>query len=324
MIETARDPWFKWWPQSWRADPGLRMCSFAARGLWIDMLGLMHEAVPVGYLLVRGAAPTPAELASIVGGSEREITKLLSELEDREVFSRRPDGAIFSRKMVRDAKRREVNRNNGGKGGNPELMPDKPVSDAGITEPDNQSDKSRARAYQKPESRSQIPEASSLRSDDGPTLSSEVSQAIEEWNTLAEELDLPRAQRLTASRKSKLRARLKDVGGIGGWRAAMEKVREAAFLRGENDRGWKANLDFLLQESSLTKLMEGAYSGVHRTGDPWINAANSLSRKRTERMHSEGAHFDEDPQPRSPRTSGSTNGLRSVSDLLAGLTKGGA
>ena len=42
MSKAAR-PWMKWYPADWRSDPGLRMCSFAARGLWADLLALMHE-----------------------------------------------------------------------------------------------------------------------------------------------------------------------------------------------------------------------------------------------------------------------------------------
>jgi len=49
-----KQPWLKFFPSDWRADPALRMCSLAARGLWIEMLCLMHEARPHGSLLVNG------------------------------------------------------------------------------------------------------------------------------------------------------------------------------------------------------------------------------------------------------------------------------
>jgi hypothetical protein len=39
----------------------------------------------------------------------------------------------------------------------------------------------------------------------------------------------------------------------------MGKIRHSPFLCGENDRGWKANLDFVLQKTSFTRLMEGSY-----------------------------------------------------------------
>ena len=42
----------------------------------------------------------------------------------------------------------------------------------------------------------------------------------------------------------------------------LEKLSNSQFLTGDNDRGWKASFDFLLQEKSFLKLLEGAYSGT--------------------------------------------------------------
>jgi hypothetical protein len=44
----------KFYPSDWRSDPMLRLCSLAARGLWMEMMCLMHEAEPYGSLLVNG------------------------------------------------------------------------------------------------------------------------------------------------------------------------------------------------------------------------------------------------------------------------------
>jgi hypothetical protein len=47
------------------------MVSRAARSLWIDMLGLMHQAEPYGFLIV-GRTPliTAAQIARALGDSE--------------------------------------------------------------------------------------------------------------------------------------------------------------------------------------------------------------------------------------------------------------
>ncbi len=50
--------------------------------------------------------------------------------------------------------------------------------------------------------------------------------------------------RLTAKRKAKIRARLKDCGYEMLTRA-IENVAANGFYRGDNDRGWKADLDFI-------------------------------------------------------------------------------
>ena len=87
----------------------------------------------------------------------------------------------------------------------------------------------------------------------------ECAEAGEIWNALAAEHDLASVQKLTASRKTKLRARLKDCGGIDGWKAACLKVSKTPWLLGSNDRGWRVDFDFMVSESKFTKLMEGAY-----------------------------------------------------------------
>lgn len=113
--------WAKFWWQDWQRDPALRMCSLAARGAWIEMLCLMADADPVGHLLVNGRSPNMRQLAAVLGCSEREATKLVSELEENGVFSRSDDGTIFSRRMVRDKAISDEAAANGKKGGNPNI-----------------------------------------------------------------------------------------------------------------------------------------------------------------------------------------------------------
>ena len=113
--------WSKFFWSDWRNDAGLRLCSFAARGLWMDMLSIAAEAEPVGYVVVAGKPLRPADLARLLGGTVDEIETLLAELESNGVFSRDRRGAIYSRRLVRDAKKAAKSRENGKKGGNPTL-----------------------------------------------------------------------------------------------------------------------------------------------------------------------------------------------------------
>jgi hypothetical protein len=145
-----KQPWLKFFPSDWRADPALRMCSLAARGLWIEMLCLMHEARPHGSLLVNGKPVTAAQLANLVGAGIAEVEGFLAELEEAGVFSRDADGALYSRRMRRDEERAAVNRVNGRAGGNPSLK-------ASVNPPDNPPVKAGVKA-QKPESRIQTPQ----------------------------------------------------------------------------------------------------------------------------------------------------------------------
>ena len=154
----VKQPWLKFFPSDWRADPALRMCSLAARGLWIEMLCLMHEARPHGSLLVNGKPVTAARLANLVGGGVAEVEGFLAELEEAGVFSRDADGALYSRRMRRDEERAAVNRVNGRAGGNPSLKAGvNPPVNPGVNPPVNPADKAGVKA-QKPESRIQTPD----------------------------------------------------------------------------------------------------------------------------------------------------------------------
>lgn len=139
-------PWMKFYPSDWLSDTSVRLCSCEAQGLWINMLCLMHQAEPHGSLLVNGVAPTARELAGLANLSEYRAKKCLEELEKRGVFSRDPDGTIFSRRMRKDDAREERDRENGRKGGNPRLK-------SGVNPPPKGGLKA-----QTPESRIQTPE----------------------------------------------------------------------------------------------------------------------------------------------------------------------
>lgn len=178
-MTEKRQPWGKWYWADWRADVPLRMCGFAARGLWADMLSLMAEAAHFGLLLVKGLPPSTRQLAGLLGGSHKEIEQLLGELGEAGVYSRigdpeeaatavptdvaamlpegLPNGIIISRRMIRDKAKAEKNRTNGGLGGNPKLKPKPPKRE----EVDNGEDirgVNQGVKAQIPDTRSQIPE----------------------------------------------------------------------------------------------------------------------------------------------------------------------
>jgi hypothetical protein len=103
----------------WRRDTALQSCSLTSRGLWHEMNCLMHDCEPYGHLCVGTSPMQPAQLARLVGVTPKECAELLAELEAAGVFSRASDGAIYSRRMVRDEDLRErrARGGNAGKGG---------------------------------------------------------------------------------------------------------------------------------------------------------------------------------------------------------------
>lgn len=103
-------PWMKFYPRDWRGDQALRVVSLAARGLWMEMLCIMHEASPRGHLLIGASAVTDEALARAIGARTEEVQALLVELHDAGVFDRSRKGVILSRRMIADEKRAKVGR----------------------------------------------------------------------------------------------------------------------------------------------------------------------------------------------------------------------
>lgn len=108
---SRTNPWIKFYPADWQSDERLGMCSLAARGLWMEMLALMHRADPYGHLLVNGMKPSDVQLAALARASADQIRELTQELESAGVFSRTRTGTIYSRRMTHDDKKRDNGRN---------------------------------------------------------------------------------------------------------------------------------------------------------------------------------------------------------------------
>lgn len=274
------DPWFKFYPTDWRADPALRMCSATARGVWIDLICLMHEATPYGHLLINGHCPTDTQVAVLLGMPPQEFSSAKGELEQAGVFSHTKDGVIYSRKMTRRFKKAATARRNGRLGGNPKLS--KESENPALDNPEVKG----GVKPQKPEARSQnIGDTNvSLSSADDARPLDEISEAVKSYNAAARQSGWPQVKVLSKARRSAIAARLRDCGGLEGWAVALAKAQSSNHCCGQNDRGWVASFDFMTRQSSFNKLMEGNYD--NRPGSS-PNPRDQLPTRPTPRANSE-------------------------------------
>ncbi len=115
---AAKLPYLQFFPDDWLSDEKLRLCSLAARGLWIDLLSLMHKQDRRGYLQqVSGQPLSPEQISRLTGCSVEEVSPLLRELINSGAASVSSDGVIYSRRMVRDEEIRLIRAEAGSKGG---------------------------------------------------------------------------------------------------------------------------------------------------------------------------------------------------------------
>jgi hypothetical protein len=112
----------------------------------------------------------------------------------------------------------------------------------------------------------------------------EAKELIEEYNSICGE-KLPKAIQITAKRKRAIKARLKTYS-----RADLIKVfslaNESNFLCGDNDRGWKADIDWLLNENNMIKVLEGRYTNNSnsKAKNSWHSVNSSTRDKQYEEV----------------------------------------
>lgn len=109
-------PSFQFYPADWRKDAALQSCSIAAQGLWINLMCIAHECEPYGHLIINGKPMAAPQIGRLVGLSAKECQALIDELSDAGVLSFDEEGAIYSRRMVKDEQVRNA-RAAGGKAG---------------------------------------------------------------------------------------------------------------------------------------------------------------------------------------------------------------
>ena len=109
-------PAFQFYPGDWRKDVQLRSCSVAARGLWIDLMCVMHSCEPYGHLALNGKPMTPANISGQTGVPAAQVRKLLDELIENGVARINAEGLVYSKRMVNDERIRNA-RAEGGKAG---------------------------------------------------------------------------------------------------------------------------------------------------------------------------------------------------------------
>jgi hypothetical protein len=87
------------------------------------------------------------------------------------------------------------------------------------------------------------------------------------WNAITTP-PIPRCQKLTASRRAKIRARLKERS-LDDWRDVFRRVEASRFLHGESEKGWRIDLDWLLKnQDHVEHVLDGRYDDRPASATP--------------------------------------------------------
>ena len=82
-----------------------------------------------------------------------------------------------------------------------------------------------------------------------------VDEIRKYWNNT----NLPKVIKFSKDRTTRLKTRLKEYTAEQ-LKQAIDNLSESSFCNGRNDRGWKANIDFLLKnENNILQILEGKF-----------------------------------------------------------------
>lgn len=80
---------------------------------------------------------------------------------------------------------------------------------------------------------------------------------------------LPKARGCAASRRRAAEARWRERPDPDYWTQVVQKIAATPFCCGQNGRGWRAGIDFLLRPETQHKVMEGAYDSGSQNRIAW-------------------------------------------------------
>ena len=207
----------------------------------IDMYYETEAPIPLETQWVARRIRLPVEVVEIV-------------LQD--MFQRTDDGwkhARCEQELAEYHRQVEKNRLNGKRGGRPKTAKKNPVGSEPVASPIPDVTLT---TNHKPLTINQDIVSSNEDKSSGDDLT--VDDVVSAWNELAEQCGLAKVVKLSDTRRKHIRLRIKEYDAED-WSKAMGAIYRSSFLRGDNERGWKADFDFLLQPKSFLKLVEGSY-----------------------------------------------------------------
>ena len=100
---------------------------------------------------------------------------------------------------------------------------------------------------------------------------------VEYWNS---KVNLPQMKSFTDHRQKKLKVRMREKFFTDNWREIIDKISASSFCTGGSERGWRADIDWVLKNSSnYAKVFEGNYDN-HQVSDRTASGGNGQDKER--------------------------------------------
>lgn len=122
-----------------------------------------------------------------------------------------------------------------------------------------------------------------------PEETSKIQDFVDTYHGICK--SLPKCVKITEKRKKAISKILKSYS-VEDIMTVFHNLEESDFCKGKNDRGWKADIDFLLREDKFVAILEGKYGGKQRNNAERMSATSTYHVTNSEReVISVGAQF---------------------------------
>lgn len=245
--------------------------------IWIKLLCLAGKQNNGGVFLMNGKTPYTEEMLALL--LRRPLQTVRHALEIFRSFGmiemvegvitipnwnkhQSPD--LYERKKERDrlyqAKRRAAQQDIlAGKSSEDRLTNDDSSGDASppvaIPEREEEKEREKDKEEDREEEREQTPSVSQPEGSSG--------CPYEEIRDLYHRLctSFPRLRSIEGERKQAVKDRWNRYPSLETFEELFRVAESSPFLKGQNDRGWQADFDWMMKESNFLKILEGKYNG---------------------------------------------------------------
>ncbi len=250
---SRRDqPYIPLYAQDFLTDEKLRECSAASVGVYIMLMCVMHKQEEYGTILLREKdrqnediiKDFSIKLAKHLPFGTEVIGTALRELLDEDVIQL-GGNRILQKRMVRDAdisEKRSVAGKKGSVSTNTKFTAAKAAANASANDPANPEEE-------------QEPADAGVRQVVQRGVYEEI---VKLYNEIC--VSFPRLKSLSEARKKAIRARLSSGYTVESFKELFQKAEASSFLKGKNERNWRATFDWLIKDSNMAKVIDGNYT----------------------------------------------------------------
>ena len=258
-MKLPKLPAFQFYPADWRKDPGIQALSYEERGIWFEMICLMHESEERGKLTLNGKAINNKRLSKMLGLEPRKFSKIIVEFLELGVASKcEITGAIVSKRMVRDEVIRQIRSESGKKGG--EKSPSKSEANG----------KQNAKQNDPPSSSTSVLKENNKENGEGESQQEakpfliKPNHLVAEWNSVFdfEGSEISKVSKVAGKRKTLVEARCREKLFVDNYGKALKKMASTPFFHGEGDSGWIAGVDWFVKPGTIANFIEGKYRNL--------------------------------------------------------------